>query len=279
MALYDAPLPKRLGGILLVIGVLVITLGVTTGILFVFSRVAPSLVWIWSMLVIYFCLAFRSLIDAGERVRKDLIKNHISAARKHLSWIVSRDTGHLQTPDIIRGTVESLSENLNDAIIAPLFYAFIFGIPGIVFYKTANTLDSMIGYKSERYLMFGWCAARLDDIVNYIPARITFLFIFIGAVFLNADAIAAWKTVSKYSQTGESPNGGIGICAFAGALHITLGGMNFFGGIPSVTPIVPPVGETTVPLSPYEIRRAEYLIIVSTLIGIGFFALCSWGLR
>jgi adenosylcobinamide-phosphate synthase len=279
LALYDTPLPKRLSGIILVIGVIAITFFVTTGIFFTLFHITPALGWIWSAIVIYFCLAFRSLIDAGERIRKDLVKNDIHTARKHLSWIVSRDTSHLQTPDIIRGTIESLSENLNDAIIAPLFYAFIFGVPGIIFYKTANTLDSMIGYKFERYLKFGWCAARLDDILNYIPARIAFLFVFVGAAILRYDAMAAWRTVSKYSQTGESPNGGIGICAFAGALCVTLGGVNSFGGIPSVTPIVPPVGATAVPLSPYDIRRAEYLIIASTLIGMGFFALCSWGLR
>ena len=219
------------------------------------------------MLVIYFCLAFRSLIDAGERVASDLKKNDIESARKHLSWIVSRDTDRLDEHDIIRGTIESLSENLNDAVIAPLFYAFLFGVPGIVFYKTANTLDSMIGYKSERYLKFGWCAARLDDVLNFIPARITFLLVLAGAAILQYDPKSAWKTVFKYSQTGESPNGGIGICAFAGALRVTLGGTNYFDGKPSVTPTVPPVGTIAVPLSQKDIKKTERLIVASTLVG------------
>ena len=278
--LYNAPLPKRLSGILLVLLTITITLGITLGVLFALTRtLPPAFAWLWSVLVIYLCLAFRSLIDAGERVRKDLVKNKLADARKHLSWIVSRDTDHLQERDIVRGTIESLSENLSDAIIAPLFYAFIFGVPGIVMYKTANTLDSMIAYKSERYLKFGWCAARLDDVLNYIPARVAFLFVFVGAIILRCDAVAAWRTVSKYSQTGESPNGGIGICAFAGALRLTLGGVNSFGGTPSVTPTVPPVGATSVALNPHQIRRAQYLIVASTLIGIAFFALCNWGLR
>ncbi len=278
-ALYNTRLPKRLGGVVLVIGVIAITVGVTTDIFFLLFHVAPMLGWIWAAIIIYFCLAFRSLIDAGECVRKDLVKNNIASARKHLSWIVSRDTNTLHESDVIRGTIESLSENLNDAVIAPLFYAFLFGMPGIVLYKTANTLDSMIGYKSERYLKFGWCAARLDDVLNYIPARIAFLFVFVGAAILRYDVVAAWRTVFKYSQTGESPNGGIGICAFAGALRVTLGGMNSFNGAPSPTPTIPPVGAIATPLSPRQIRRAEYLIIGSTLVGIAFFALCSWGLR
>lgn len=273
-ALYDTRLPKRLSGIVLVFGTIVITLGVTTGIFFMLFAAAPALGWAWAVIVIYFCLAFRSLIDAGERVRRDLARHDLPAARTHLSWIVSRDTDALDEPDIVRGAIESLSENLNDAIIAPLFFAFLFGMPGIVLYKTANTLDSMIGYRSERYVKFGWCAARLDDVLNYIPARVAFLFVFVGALILRYDAPASWKTVKRYSQTGPSPNGGIGICAFAGALRTPLGGMNTFHGEPAPTPIVPPVGvKTFSALVPQQIRRAEYLIVASTLVGIAFFAL------
>ncbi len=279
-ALYYILLPKRLSGILLILGTIAATLCVTIGIFFVLFYFSPWLAWWWTVLVIYICLAFRSLIDAGERVRKDLTKNNLAEARMHLSWIVSRDADKLEEPDIVRGAIESLSENLSDAIIAPLFYAFLFGMPGIVLYKTANTLDSMIGYKSERYIKFGWGAARLDDVLNYIPARIAFLFVFAAATILRYHPVSAWKTVSRYSQTGESPNGGIGICAFAGALGVTLGGANTFHGAPSITPIIPPVGiPTSAPLSSRTITRAEYLIVASTLIGLAFFALITWGLR
>ena len=279
IALYNTPLPKRLGGIVLVLGTIAATLCTTIGIFLALFYVAPALGWGWTVIVIYFCLAFRSLIDAGERVRRDLSRRDLAAARMHLSWIVSRDTDQLNEINIVRGAIESLSENLSDAIIAPLFYAFLFGMPGIVLYKTANTLDSMIGYKSERYIKFGWCAARLDDVLNYIPARVAFLFVFAAATILRYHPVSAWKTVARYSQTGESPNGGIGICAFAGALGITLGGANTFHGAPSLTPTIPPVGITPAPLSSRTIMRAEYLIVVSTLIGIAFFALVSWGLR
>lgn len=266
--LYRPRIPKRFGGILLVAASLLVTTGVTVGIIAALSRLNPVLGAVGTLLILATCMAFRSLLDAGERVARDLDRNDVSAARRHLSWIVSRDTDRLGEPELIRGTIESLSENLSDAVIAPLFYAVLFGAPGIVAYKTVNTLDSMIGYKSERYLKFGWAAARLDDALNFIPARITFLLVVAASFLLRYDARSARKTVIAYSQTGASPNGGIGICAFAGALRLTLGGTNYFDGEPETTPTVPPVGAEARLLSRHDIRRSEYLIVASTFIGV-----------
>jgi adenosylcobinamide-phosphate synthase len=265
---YRPYIPRRLGGILLVAASLLVTVGVTIGILAGLSRLGPVLGMAGAIFVIAICLAFRSLLDAGERIARDLGRNDLAAARLHLSWIVSRDTDRLDESDIVRGTIESLAENLNDAVIAPLFYTILFGAPGIVAYKTVNTLDSMIGYKSERYLKFGWAAARLDDLLNFIPARIAFLLVVAASFLLHYDARAAWKTVLRYSQTGASPNGGIGICAFAGALRLTLGGTNYFDGEPETTPTVPPVGATSRLFSQNDIKRSERLIVASTLIGV-----------
>ncbi len=265
--LYRRSVPKRFGGIILVAGTLVGTIGITVGVsAFLFRMALPAGI-AWNIAVVYFCLAFRSLIDSGERVARDLERGGIGAAREHLSWIVSRDTAGLGEHDIVRGTIESLSENLNDAVIAPLFYAFIFGMPGIVFYKTVNTLDSMVGYRTERYLKFGWAAARLDDVVNFIPARIALMLTVAGAALLRYDARSAWRTAMRYGQSGESPNGGLGICAFAGALRVTLGGTNFFDGVQETTPTVPPIGASSHPLALTDIRRAERLIAATTLIG------------
>jgi adenosylcobinamide-phosphate synthase len=265
---YRPSIPRQIGGIILVVETITATFAVVFGIFAILFSIAPIWGWLWTIFLLYICLAFRSLIDAGRRIADDLGKNRLVLAREHLSRIVSRDTAELDEHDVIRGTIESLSENLNDAVMAPLFYALLFGVPGIVLYKTVNTLDSMIGYKSEKYLKFGWCAARLDDILNFIPARLTFLFVLAGAALLRYDVVSTWKTVLKYSQTGESPNGGIGICAFAGALHITLGGTNYINGKLSVTPSVLPVDAESVLLSMRDIRRSERLIIASTLIGL-----------
>ena len=266
--LYRRSIPKRLGGILLTILAITVSVGATMLIIAILGRVAPVLGLAASIVIIAICLAFRSLLDAGTRIRRDLKSSDLAAARRHLSWIVSRDTDRLPETEIVRGTIESLSENLNDAVIAPLFYAVLFGAPGIVGYKTVNTLDSMIGYRSDRYLKFGWFAARLDDVLNYIPARISLLLVTAAAFLLRYDARSAWKTALTYGQTGASPNGGIGICAFAGALNVTLGGTNYFDGEPETTPTVPPAGAAAHPFSLDDITRSERLIVASTLIGL-----------
>ncbi len=265
-ALYRPSIPKRAGGIILALGTIAAVQASAIGMHIALARIAPALGIAWDVLIIYICLAFRSLIDAGERIRKDLARNDLPSARRHLSWIVSRDTDALAEKDVIRGTIESLSENLNDAVIAPLFYAFLFGMPGILFYKSVNTLDSMVGYKNDRYRAFGWCSARLDDVVNFIPARIALLLITAGAFLLGYDPRGAWRTARRFGQAGESPNGGIGISGFAGALGIALGGTNFFGGTPSETPIVRPAADAPAPTL-RDIRRAERLIAVATLLG------------
>ncbi len=276
-ALYRPSVPKRAGGIVLALGTVGIVLALGAGAGAALARVSPAAGIAWNILVIYFCLAFRSLIDAGERVRKDLLRHDLPAAQRHLSWIVSRDTDALAEPDIVRGTIESLSENLNDAVIAPLFYAFLFGMPGILFYKSVNTLDSMVGYKNDRYRAFGWFSARLDDVVNFVPARIALVFTLAGAFLLRYDAIGAWRTARRYGRAGESPNGGLGITAFAGALGVMLGGTNFFAGAPAETPLVLPDGRAAAP-SLRDIRRAERLIAVATLLGFlaGALILAAW---
>lgn len=263
--LYRAHFSKRLTGMFLVIATLAVTLGVGLGISLLLFRMNFFLGCAWSVFIFYAGLSFRSLLDAGEKVAHDLRKGDHAAARAHLANIVSRDTKNLSDHDIIRGTIESLSENLNDAIIAPLFYAFLFGIGGIIAYKTVNTLDSMVGYKTEHYVKFGWCAARLDDVLNFIPARLAFLFVIVASVILRYDTGLCWKTVLKQSQTGESPNGGIGICAFSGALGVQLGGMNHFHGQPSLTPTI---GRAEHELSIEDILRSQKLIIVSTVVGL-----------
>lgn len=266
--LYETALPKRLAGILLVCATMAITLGIGLGISWFFFQARPLLGYAWSIFIFYAGLAFRSLLDAGEAVARDLRNGDLHAARRHLSRIVSRETKDLPEQDVVRGTIESLSENLSDAIIAPLFYAFLFGIGGIIFYKTANTLDSMIGYKTERYMKFGWCAARLDDVLNFIPARVAFLFVLAASFLLRYDVASCWTTVLRQSQTGESPNGGIGICAFAGALGIQLGGTNYFGGRPAVTPTI---GIAKHEISVDHIRQSKKLIVASTIIGFAAF--------
>jgi len=125
---------------------------------------------------LFYCLANKTLVDEGKAVFKALKNDGLEAGRKRLSWIVGRETTNLTPQQIRKATFETMSENLSDGVIAPLFYFLLFGIPGALVYKMINTLDSMIGYKSDRYEQFGKFAAKLDDVVNYIPARLTAVF-------------------------------------------------------------------------------------------------------
>ena len=165
-------------------------------------------------------LAIKSMYEHVKRVYDELKNNNIQKARQEVSMIVGRDTSQMTEEEIVRSCIESLAENTSDGIIAPLFWGGLFGLPGIVFYKTVNTLDSMIGYKTLKYKDFGWASARLDDLINVIPSRIT--------CFLFALASNKPRQVLKISfqnaRNHRSPNAGWPESAMAGALNIRLSG-------------------------------------------------------
>ncbi len=155
-------------------------------------------------------------------VRNVLISDN---PKYEISMLVSRDTENMTSSDIYKACIETYSENLSDGVVAPLFYLILFGLPGIAFYKAVNTLDSMVGYKTDKYINFGMVSAKLDDILNFIPARITGLLIFIVSGNVNA-----LKSMMKYGNKHESPNAGYPISAMAGALGISLGGDTSYHG-------------------------------------------------
>ncbi|MCL3781087.1 cobalamin biosynthesis protein CobD [Prolixibacteraceae bacterium JC049] len=179
----------------------------------------------WVVIFLFFGLANRSLIGEGAEVNRHLDEMGLEAGRKRLSWIVGRDTSKLDANAIRRAVLETMSENLSDGVVAPLFYYAIGGIPAMMTYKMINTFDSMIGYKSERYLYFGRFAAKLDDVVNYIPARLTG--IFIGIVTFS---IRSFQFILKYGRQHASPNAGYPESALAGALNCAFGGPNVYHG-------------------------------------------------
>ncbi|MCS7198923.1 MAG: adenosylcobinamide-phosphate synthase CbiB [Caldimicrobium sp.] len=175
-------------------------------------------------------LALRGLIEAGVEVEKKLVKGQIEEARLALRALVGRDTDLLSKKDIQRAVLESYAENLNDAVIAPLFWLSLLGVPGLVFYKTVNTLDSMVGYKNERYLEFGWFSARMDDWLNFIPARITALLLVISVFCLLGFRAAkrSFKWILRYAHLHPSPNAGYPESALAGALGVRLLGPAYY---------------------------------------------------
>ncbi|WP_372746738.1 adenosylcobinamide-phosphate synthase CbiB [Lutibacter sp.] len=181
--------------------------------------------FIFSVVCVFFCLANKTLVTEGKAVFNTLQNEGLEAGRKRLSWIVGRDTTNLNAQQIKVATFETMSENLSDGIIAPLFYYVCFGVPGIMAYKMINTFDSMIGYKNERYEQFGKFAAKLDDVANFLPARLTAVLILLVKFKPNGLGF-----VFKEGKKHSSPNAGYPEAALAYVLNCQFGGSNYYGG-------------------------------------------------
>lgn len=181
-------------------------------------------------LALSFMISPRSLAEAGKEIYNLLVDKNIIEARRKVGWIVGRDTDKLDEPEIVRATVETIAENTVDGIISPLFFFAIGGLPLAIAYRAANTMDSMLGYKNDKYLYFGRAAARLDDILNYIPARLTALLFIISSIILNLDFKNSIAMMRRDAKKHPSPNGGYAEATVAGALNIRLGGYNSYFG-------------------------------------------------
>ncbi|WP_410798246.1 adenosylcobinamide-phosphate synthase CbiB [Lysinibacillus telephonicus] len=218
-------------GAVLSLAIILIVYTITFAIVWGSYQIHYALGVFVEVILIAVALAQKSLKDAAMVVYNRLKLNDLKEARVKLGWIVGRDTHNLEEDEIVRGVVETVSENTSDGVTAPLFYALLFGAPGIWVYKTINTLDSMIGYKNERFNEFGRFAARLDDIVNFIPSRITGLLILFstrnqGKYSLKKRILLWYRDAKKH----PSPNSGYLEAATAYQLGIRLGGFNSYGG-------------------------------------------------
>lgn len=194
-------------------------------------------------------------------------------ARIKVGQIVGRDTKHLDSPEVTRATVETIAENTVDGIISPLFFFALGGLPLAVVYRAANTLDSMIGYKNDRYLYFGRVAARVDDVLNYIPARLTGLLLIAVAAILGYDAKQAWAIMRRDAKKHPSPNGGYAEATVAGALGIRLGGHNRYFGKDTFREYMGDAGRE---LEPIHIKQTIRLMYGSSLLAGALTALLSW---
>ena len=177
-------------------------------------------------------IAQKSLVDHVGKVEQAFKQGSLVEARSAVSLIVGRETKKLSESAVCRAAIESLAENSSDGIVAPVFWYLILGLPGLFCYKLVNTADSMVGYKNERFKDFGWASARLDDVVNFIPARLTaFIVILTSGLFINWKAAAkALEVVKKDARHHHSPNAGFPECAFAGALDVKLLGQRIYSG-------------------------------------------------
>jgi adenosylcobinamide-phosphate synthase len=215
-----------------------------------------------AIVAIYTTVAARDLARHSMAVYRPLAGGDLAAAREAVGMIVGRDTGGLDAAGVARAAVESVAESTVDGVTAPLFYAMVAGPAGAMVYRAINTLDSMFGHKSERYLHFGCAAARIDDVANYIPARLTAPLIALAAAGrgrCGRSLRILWRDGRKH----ESPNSGLAEAAMAGALGVELGGTNYYQGEALAKPTI---GDAESPLAAGHIGRANGLMFASAAI-------------
>lgn len=267
-----SPLSRRLGGVLIILCGCLLMYWIGIGIQSLLLPVG------WGNLVLALIvstlLAGRSLYDHVRNVEQTLISDGpLDEARKAVGQIIGRNTAELDEPAISRAAIESLSENFSDGIVAPAFWFLVAGLPGILIYKLVNTADSMIGYRSERYIDFGWAAARLDDLMNLIPARLTSLLFAIAAVIWGRTSnvlATAWRDAKHHA----SPNAGWPEAAMAGALDLRLGGPRHYpGNVINDGAWLGSGGEAT----PVHITHGLRLALISWGIMLG--TIIVWGLQ
>ena len=226
---------SEISGIILTF-LLLITFTLATYVLISLSALNYILYILVSSIILTTTFAIKALINSAEGIKKDL-EQDISTARKNMSYLVSRNTINLSSEEIVSATVETLTENITDSVTAPLFYVFLFGVPGAVFYRVVNTLDAMVGYKKPETIKIGWFPAKLDDILNYLPARITGILIVVAAVFLRLDWKNSYKILIRDAQNPDSPNSGYTMAAAAGALEIKLKKIGYYEIGDNITPL------------------------------------------
>jgi adenosylcobinamide-phosphate synthase len=265
----DTPVMRRVAGAVAALIVIVLA----TGASWVVQRAMPEG---WSGMVLLGVLAWplvalRSLYDHVGAVRDPLRTGDIETARKAVSMIVGRDPNQLDEAGIARAAIESLAENTSDGVVAPLFWGALLGLPGIVGYKAVNTLDSMIGHRSERHAAFGWAAARIDDVANFIPARLTgLLFALTGSV--PRDALIC---MAKDARHHRSPNAGWPEAAMAGALGVRLCGPRSYHGELADEPWLNGSGRDPVAA---DISRALEIFVRALLTVAAILAFLAFGL-
>ena len=268
-----AVFPKTPRGELIAGGFLVVlTAGISTGaavlLLWLCAQIHPILTFAAQALLCYQLLAARSLRDESVKVYKALRDGTLDDARKAVSMIVGRDTDRLDETGVAKAAVETVAENASDGVIAPLLFMAIGGAPLGVLYKSINTMDSMVGYKNDRYLYFGRAAAKLDDLVNFIPARLAGILLCLAARPAGFDGKNAWKIFWRDRKNHKSPNSAHTEAAAAGALDVQLAGSSYYFGKLVVKPTI---GDPMRPVEPADILRCNRLMYAGTFLAMVLF--------
>lgn len=257
-------------GFLLVAIVLVLSFAISYYILDFAKSFNPWLAFIIETIMFYQIFAIKSLKEESEKVYDKLANSTIEKARVQLSWIVGRDTAELSKDEVTKGTIETIAENTADGVIAPMFFMFIGGAPLAFLYKGINTMDSMVGYKNDKFLYFGRCAAKLDDLANFIPARITAVLMIMATFILKYNYKNAIKIFLRDRYKHLSPNSAQTESVVAGALGITLGGGHYYFGkfVPKEI-----MGDNLNKVSTEDIKKTNKIMYLSATIGLVIFVI------
>lgn len=247
------PQGERIAGTIMALLVPLISAGAGFLLLFLTWRVHPWAYFVLSAFFCWQCFAARCLMTESKKVVTALDGAGLDAGRRQVAMLVGRDTQDLTREQVVKAAVETVAENTSDGVVAPLFWMAILGAVGGLFYKAVNTMDSMVGYKNEKYLNFGRCAAKLDDAVNYIPARLSALGMIGAAFLLKLDGKNAWRIWRRDRRNHASPNSAQCESACAGALGVRLGGSaSYFGKLYEK----PTIGDPTRPIEGADVDRA-----------------------
>lgn len=250
------------GGFLLVLIVLSICFAVPFGLLFVAYKINFYLGFCLETFFCFQIFAAKSLKNAAIDVYKPLIQGDIAKAKQYVSYIVGRDTENLDEEGIIKATVETVAENTTDGVIAPLFFMAIGGAPLAFLYKAINTMDSMVGYKNDKYVYFGRCAAKLDDVANFVPARITALTMILSAFMLKYNGKQAFRIFKRDRYKHKSPNSAQTESVVAGALGVQLAGdAVYFGKLTKKDCI----GDKQREIEPKDIKKANNIMYLTSI--------------
>jgi adenosylcobinamide-phosphate synthase len=263
-------LDGKAGGLILLIITLSLSAGAVLGINY-FLKSYPIVSVIFNTYLIYSCIAVKDLRVHVEKVMQSLEAKNIELAREQLSWIVGRETKSLDAEAISRACVETLAENLSDGIIAPLFYAFSGGAPLAIFYKATNTMDSMVGYKNEKYENFGYFPAKFDDLMNWIPARLSFLLVMIAGKKYARSWKDAWGVAIRDRYNHTSPNAAHPEAAMAGILDLRLGGPNPYHGKWVEKPYINGYGNSVLLDDVRFAWKISFYSAIMALVGLGGF--------
>lgn len=268
---YTEKLLRKLFKNELLSGILILV--IVTGFSVIISMLALKIAYkihlivgiIVESIMCYQMLATKCLKDESMKVYQSLKDDNLELSRKNVSMIVGRDTKNLDITGVTKATVETIAENTSDGIIAPMLYMALFGAVGGFFYKSVNTLDSMIGYKNDKYLYFGRASAKTDDVLNYIPSRISAIIVILASAILKLDYKSAFKVWKRDCRNHPSPNSAQTESAYAGALNVQLAGdMYYFGKLYHKQTI----GDDIRPIQIEDIKTSNRILYTTSFIGL-----------